>query len=234
MKTAPSGPPRGVVASPQSNNSVIVQWQPPEEEHWNGPLLGYIIRFKPSGYPDSTLKHKNITNYLITTDLLRGLIVWQEYEVSVAAYNAKGVGVYSSMVYVRTQEGHPTASPYNVTSHAESSTTIKLTWMPPDPQYINGINQGYKIYAHEASVEEDIEVVVLSNVSNMLGKQEGFIHDLKKYTEYVISILCFTSQGNGPKSAPVRETTLQDGKCLVFSSLPHLLRCVMFHQQLLL
>jgi len=32
-----------------------------------------------------------------------------------------------------------------VQTEATNSTTIRFTWNPPSPQFINGINQGYKV-----------------------------------------------------------------------------------------
>ena len=79
---------------------------------------------------------------------LKGLIVFQEYEISVAAYNQKGVGVYSNNILVRTQEGKPTMPPSNVAIIPVNSTAIKLTWLPPDSQFLNGNNLGYKVRTH--------------------------------------------------------------------------------------
>lgn len=102
--TAPSGPPRDVVGSPRSETSIILRWQAPDEDKWNGPLHGYIIRYKPSGYPDETLTYENITSRLQEMHELRGLIVFQEYEIAIAAYNKKGVGVgyyvYCQLVWI--------------------------------------------------------------------------------------------------------------------------------------
>lgn len=40
----PSAPPQTVIASGRTNQSIMIQWQPPPESHQNGPLQGYIIR----------------------------------------------------------------------------------------------------------------------------------------------------------------------------------------------
>ena len=40
----------------------------------------------------------------------------------------------------------------------------------------------------------------------------GFLVDLGKYTQYSITVLCFTSKGNGPLSTPVLVRTLEDGE----------------------
>lgn len=39
----------------------------------------------------------------------------------------------------------PTAPPQGVEAKAVNSTTIEFTWNPPPQQFINGINQGYKV-----------------------------------------------------------------------------------------
>lgn len=39
----------------------------------------------------------------------------------------------------------PTAPPQEVEVVAVNSTTIRFTWNPPPQQFINGINQGYKV-----------------------------------------------------------------------------------------
>lgn len=40
----PAAAPRNVAASARSSNSIIVQWQQPQEELWSGDILGYIVR----------------------------------------------------------------------------------------------------------------------------------------------------------------------------------------------
>ncbi len=143
---------------------------------------------------------------------LKGLIVFQEYEVAVAAYNAKGIGSYSDTIHVRTQEGRPTRPPRDVSAAAISSTEIRISWRPPDPQYINGFNQGYKITVKRPGEEEpDQELTIPSDVSNLLGMQTYNLLNLKKYTDYLLTVLCFTSKGEGPSSDPEFVKTQEDG-----------------------
>lgn len=40
----PTAPPQNVIASGRTNQSIMIQWQPPPESHQNGLLKGYIIR----------------------------------------------------------------------------------------------------------------------------------------------------------------------------------------------
>lgn len=46
----------------------------------------------------------------------------------------------------------PEAAPTQVRAEAVNSTTIRVWWKPPDPQLINGINQGYKLQAWRGNV----------------------------------------------------------------------------------
>jgi len=41
----------------------------------------------------------------------------------------------------------PEAPPVNIHAEPLNSTAVQVWWKPPDPQKINGINQGYKLQA---------------------------------------------------------------------------------------
>ncbi|ERE69192.1 protein sidekick-2 isoform 1, partial [Cricetulus griseus] len=140
----PTAPPQNVIASGRTNQSIMIQWQPPPESHQNGILKGYIIRYCLAGLPVG-YQFKNITDADVNNLLLEDLIIWTNYEIEVAAYNSAGLGVYSSKVTEWTLQGVPTVPPGNVHAEATNSTTIRFTWNAPSPQFINGINQGYKV-----------------------------------------------------------------------------------------
>lgn len=46
---------------------------------------------------------------------------------------------------VRGDATVPTAPPQNVRTEAVNSTAIRFLWTPPPQQFVNGINQGYKV-----------------------------------------------------------------------------------------
>lgn len=67
--TAPSGPPVGLVGSARSASQIMIQWQPPEEEHRNGMITGYMVRYRLHGYGDnSPWSYRNITNEVKKTN----------------------------------------------------------------------------------------------------------------------------------------------------------------------
>lgn len=211
--TAPSGPPVGFVGSARSSSEIITQWQPPLEEHRNGQILGYIIRYRLYGYNDSPWTTRNITNEAQRNYLIQELITWKDYIVQIAAYNNMGVGVFNEGSKIKTKEGIPEASPVNVKAKPINSTSIRVWWKPPNPQQINGLNQGYKIQAwiYEVVDGEEIEteakvLTVPPSLLDPLAEQNAIMTGLSKYTDYNVTVLCFTDPGDGvrSKSVPVR------------------------------
>lgn len=50
----PSAPPKNIVASGRTNQSIMVQWQPPPEPQLNGVLRGYVLRYVSMRTPTLT------------------------------------------------------------------------------------------------------------------------------------------------------------------------------------
>ncbi|KAM6897209.1 protein sidekick-2 [Xenentodon cancila] len=204
----PSAPPQNVIASGRTNQSIMIQWQPPQESHQNGILRGYIIRYRLTGLPVD-YQIKNISSPDVTTLLLEELIIWTNYEIEVAAYNGAGLGAFSHKVTEWTLQGVPTIAPGNVQVEAVNSTAIRFTWTAPNPQFINGINQGYKLLAWEHGEEAEVTTVtVRPNFQDSV--HVGYVAGLKKFTEYFTSVLCFTTPGDGPRSPPKALRTHED------------------------
>ncbi|KAI4461154.1 titin [Holotrichia oblita] len=212
---APSGPPVGFVGSARSSSEIITQWQPPLEEHRNGQILGYIIRYRLYGYNDSPWTIRNITNEAQRNYLITDLITWKDYVVQIAAYNNKGEGKYTEGAKIKTKEGVPEAPPIIEDLTALNSTAVQVWWTPPDPQKINGINQGYKLQAwkYDATKQKHVEarrITVHPNLLDPLAKQTAIITGLEKFTDYNVTVLCFTDPGDGEISefSPIK--TLED------------------------
>ncbi|XP_058175853.1 protein sidekick [Anopheles ziemanni] len=237
---APSGPPVGFVGSARSSTEIIIQWQPPVEEHRNGQILGYIIRYRLFGYSASPWNYRNITNEAQRNYLIQELITWKDYVIQIAAYNNMGVGAYTDGAKIKTKEGIPEAPPTDVRVVALNSTAVRVWWTPPNPQQINGINQGYKLQAwryerppppgggggggggeeqtasgHSTEGEEPVEtemkvLTVPPNLLDPLAEQSEVMVGLEKYTAYNVTVLCFTDPGDGERSTPVPVRTLED------------------------
>ncbi|XP_044572936.1 protein sidekick isoform X15 [Drosophila ananassae] len=217
LHRAPSGPPVGFVGSARSMSEIITQWQPPLEEHRNGQILGYILRYRLFGYNNVPWSYQNITNEAQRNFLIQELITWKDYIVQIAAYNNMGVGVYTEGSKIKTKEGVPEAPPTKVRVQALNSTAARVSWIPPNPQQINGINQGYKIQAWQ---RRDIDgewrdfekrmMTVPPSLIDPLAEQTAVLSGLEKFAEYNVSVLCFTDPGDGVASIQVPVKTLDD------------------------
>ncbi|XP_061535889.1 protein sidekick-1 isoform X1 [Phycodurus eques] len=205
---APSAPPKNIVASGRTNQSIMVQWQPPPEPQLNGVLRGYVLRYRLAGLPGD-YQEKNISSPETNYCLLKELIIWTQYQIQVAAYTGAGLGVYSSPVTEYTLQGVPTAPPQEVEVVAINSTTIRFTWNPPPQQFINGINQGYKLLVWPEQAPEDVTVVTITP-DYPSSHHTGLVSRLSKFTWYFGSILCFTTPGDGPRSPPSMLQTHED------------------------
>ncbi|XP_067911915.1 protein sidekick-1 isoform X2 [Heterodontus francisci] len=204
----PSAPPQNIMASGRTNQSIMVQWQPPPEQEINGVLKGYILRYRLAGLPGG-YQFKNITIPEVTNCLLKDLIIWTQYEIQVAAYNSAGLGAYSRAATEYTLQGVPTAPPQEVEVEAVNSTAIKFTWDPPPQQFINGINQGYKLLTW--TVDSPNAVAVMTITPDFHGtRHEGLFTGLSKFTKYYTSVLCFTTPGDGTRSPPKLIQTHED------------------------
>jgi len=216
----PSGPPLNLVGSARSESEIMIQWQPPAEDSQNGDILGYVVRYRLFGYHDSPWSNRNITKQLQRNYLITELITWKDYEIQIAAYNQKGVGSYSGAIKVKTREGVPSAAPTGIRAQAISSTEVKVWWLPPDPQQINGINQGYKLQAwigdpnaHDKNDEKktaEATVTVAPNLLDPMSEQSAVIDNLAAWTAYNVTVVCFTSPGDGMRSVAEYVRTLQD------------------------
>ncbi|OCT58236.1 hypothetical protein XELAEV_18002425mg [Xenopus laevis] len=204
----PSAPPQNVKASGHTNQSIMIKWQPPPENHQNGILKGYVVRYCLSGLLVA-YQYQNLSNPDISHLLLGDLIIWTNYEIEVAAYNSAGLGVFSGKVTEWTLEGVPTVPPENVKAVAVNSSAIRFTWNPPSLKYVNGINQGYKLMVWEPGQEDDV-IVVTVRPKFQENTHVGVISGLKKFTSYFTSILCFTTPGDGPQSPPQLLWTHED------------------------
>ena len=96
----------------------------------------------------------------------------------------------------------PSGPPTNFVAAVISSTSIFLSWAPPEATLLNGILRHYII-----SLESDVE----SMVRNVTSSQDSVvISGLRPYTEYSCTIQAETIDV-GPPTSSVSITTLEDG-----------------------
>ncbi|KAK6188600.1 hypothetical protein SNE40_004745 [Patella caerulea] len=98
----------------------------------------------------------------------------------------------------------PGSAPRNVRARAASSTTIVVSWN--QPEIPNGAIQGYKVF-YSLTPEKPIFFWDSQEVTN--NNQVTTISNLKPNETYTITVLAYSSIGQGPMSHPVQVLTTQ-------------------------
>lgn len=141
------------------------------------------------------------------------------YHIRIAAENKLGSSEYSDIVQVTTLEEVPSGPPINVHGEARSSSDIYLTWEAPDRDKWNGNLLGYYVGYQMAMGPDDKELLPTQSFSFKTVEVrshfggETVLQDLKQFTEYIIIVQAYTSQGSGPASKEILISTQEDGKC---------------------
>nr|CAD7399479.1 unnamed protein product [Timema cristinae] len=219
QEEVPSGSPQDVRAEAKSSTELFVAWEPPMRDQWNGNLLGYYVGYQEQSNPSSLLIASPSTpthNYSFRTVevgaqyggevTLQGLTKYTTYSIVVQAYNSRGAGPSSEPVSARTLEDAPSLPPKNVQCSVLTSQSLQVSWEPPLVEGRNGIVQGYKV-SHQSAEEWYDEDEQETKVTTSL---KTTIPSLRKYTNYSISVLAFTSSGDGVKSLPIYCRTEED------------------------
>ena len=78
-----------------------MSWQPPSEEHCNGPISSYVIQYARVGSDDKMII--NVPNGT-TPKTISGLFARAGYSVTMAAVNANGTGPFSKPIVATSGE----------------------------------------------------------------------------------------------------------------------------------
>uniref|UniRef100_A0A663EG43 Receptor-type tyrosine-protein phosphatase F n=2 Tax=Aquila chrysaetos chrysaetos TaxID=223781 RepID=A0A663EG43_AQUCH len=111
------------------------------------------------------------------------------------------------MIEARTAQSTPSAPPQEVECVSTSSTTIRVSWVPPPAQSRNGVITQYSI-AYQAVEGDDNTKHVVDGIGREHSSWE--IKDLEKWTEYKVWVRAHTDVGPGPESIPVHVRTDED------------------------
>ena len=112
--------------------------------------------------------------------------------------------------YIPFHPAVPSSAPSSIYSVVKSSSVLWLHWSPPPDIHINGIISYYNIIGTETRTGKNWTFVAVG----LLLRVGSLLPDSK----YSFTVAAWTF-GNGPYSAPVNATTLEDGEhlstCLV-------------------
>ncbi|XP_023034507.1 Down syndrome cell adhesion molecule-like protein Dscam2 isoform X1 [Drosophila willistoni] len=207
QEEAPTEAPANVQVQTGGESELIVTWQIPPRESWNGELIGYTVNCSEEkqninyiSVVNNSLKSVIVSGWATTKATLRSLRKYTRYAVTVRAINSFGSGPWSAAIFGTTAEGVPEAAPQNVNCTPLSSQSLKISWQEPPLQFHGGIIQGYKILyrpiVHQIDFPAKLEIKRTSNL-------ETYLHTLHKASNYSVRVLAYTASGDGLASQPL-------------------------------
>lgn len=200
-------PPRNVVIGDITEQSLLVRWEPPEED--TRPVKEYIIvakrvseeRFKKVGKVEA-----NVLEFEITKNIEAGV----EYDVRVYSANEAGISTEAAELAapvraISSATAAPPAAPVSIQLEDIQSTSVRVTWQPPaEVRAIKSFDVEKK-----TTDQEKFETVATVQQSE---KTEFVVQDLKENTDYVFRVFSVNENGRSEhacESEPIRTVCAQ-------------------------
>ena len=102
----------------------------------------------------------------------------------------------------------PSDSPRILQSVIVNSSTVLVTWLPPPPEYQNGIITAYVVNVSLEGSHTEYQLSTTCSLNLTLEK-------LHPFSTYIVVVAAETDIGRGPFSSPFKIHTPEDGKSLV-------------------
>ncbi|XP_039179221.1 receptor-type tyrosine-protein phosphatase F isoform X2 [Crotalus tigris] len=186
-------------AEAESDTQIMLTWLPASQEritkyeliYWEGTNgIQHKVEFdQTSSYAVDRLKPDTL------------------YKFQLGARSEQGLGVLTPILEARTAQSTPSAPPQEVACVSISSTTIRVSWVPPPAQSRNGVITQYSV-AYQAVEGEDSTKHVVEGIGHEHSSWE--ISNLEKWREYKVWVRAHTDVGPGPESIPVSVRTDED------------------------
>lgn len=183
--TVPTAAPQMITVISHSSTLVTFQWSPPPAIEVNGFIRYYTVRFIE--------RHSEREWHFVSLDShinIGSLHPYYLYDFIVAAHTI-GQGPFSNIYTVLTDEDVPIGSPQEITASVVTSTTLTLTWSPPQFEETNGIIRYYHVHIVEAETGRVFQLT--SNTTSI------YVYELHPFYTYQCRIAAFTV-GLGPYS----------------------------------
>ncbi|XP_075341717.1 receptor-type tyrosine-protein phosphatase S isoform X6 [Odontesthes bonariensis] len=192
---APASPPRNVKAQILPQNTMMVQWEEPEEP--NGQIKGYRVYYTMDNSQSMSLwQIHNVQDSIITT--IQSLVPQETYTIRVLAFTSVGDGPFSEPIHVKVVQGVP-GQPSKFQVGAVSDISIELTWEPA--------------YEKEGIINYELRYTQGSFGTQMMktfGPTKSYVVEgLRPNTEYRFSLAAISNKGIGAFTNEISQKTLQ-------------------------
>ncbi|XP_060762519.1 receptor-type tyrosine-protein phosphatase F isoform X3 [Neoarius graeffei] len=191
--------PSGFEAEAEPNTGIILKWLWPVQE----PITMYELHYWETG-SDNKIR---VTFNPAGSYTVKGLKPDTLYKFSLAARSEMGLGVFTKPIEARTAQSTPSAPPQDIQVLSLSSTSIKVSWVPPPAASRHGAIVRYTV-SYQAVNGEDTERHEVTDIG--ADATSVVLEGLGKWTEYVVRVRAHTDVGPGPESTPVRIRTNED------------------------
>lgn len=185
-----------------NSTALNVTWSPLiDQNDSSGKLIGFRIRYWPSGKDPQTHSLTNLKRGLENWGIVVGLQPDTEYHVTVMAYNEAGSGPESESFRLRTFKSAPQGAPTSVSAEFLDETSVKVTWRGVAPITTNEEPVlGYKVRYWRF----DEPISAAKEIIKKLGGDELslVVSDLTQGETYKLRVLAFSSGGDGKMSSP--------------------------------
>ncbi|XP_041986321.1 tyrosine-protein phosphatase Lar isoform X5 [Aricia agestis] len=193
--------PSNLMAVEAGETSVMLTWRRPA--HAGDNIVSYELYWNDTYAKEHHRKRIPITE----TYTLNGLYPNTLYYIWLAARSQRGEGATTPPIAVRTKQYVP-GEPQDVKVTSINSTSIHVTWKPPQEKEKNGIIRGYHVHVQEVREEgkgllnDPMRFNVMDDVTLELN-----ISGLQPDTRYNVQVAALTRRGDGDRSAPVSVKT---------------------------
>ncbi|CAG9581983.1 unnamed protein product [Danaus chrysippus] len=124
LEEAPSEAPRHVEVQADAPGELLVKWQPPPQETWNGELLGYAVWWRT----DNASLALTVPGWAANNARIAALRAHSRYELRVRAFNAVGAGPPCAPLAATTLEDVPEAPPQHIRYQRRLASRIRTMY----------------------------------------------------------------------------------------------------------
>ncbi|XP_069359160.1 tyrosine-protein phosphatase Lar isoform X6 [Maniola hyperantus] len=193
--------PSNLVAVEAGETSVTLNWKRPA--HAGDNIVSYELYWNDTYAKEHHRKRIPITE----SYTLNGLYPNTLYYIWLAARSQRGEGATTPPIAVRTKQYVP-GEPQDVKVISINSTSIHVTWKPPQEKEKNGIIRGYHVHVQELREEgkgllnDPMRFNVMDDTTLELN-----VSGLQPDTRYSVQVAALTRKGDGDRSPPVTVKT---------------------------
>ncbi|XP_078352309.1 uncharacterized protein LOC144637005 [Oculina patagonica] len=203
-----------------SSTSIVLNWDPIPEEQVAGILRSFYITYRQLDTADNTTYNITIPITNVTVEITN-LRKYTNYSLEIKGVT-KFFGAATEPIIITTDEDIPSKPPQEIQLQNSSSTSILVQWKPIPEDYVHGILLGITLFYRSASRDNSIvfssrarrateedwsEYTNITLPPNALSYE---MTSLKKFTNYSVVILGFTSKGDGNVSHQFVVSTDED------------------------